>query len=115
MPANAVSGPTAAASTIRRPLSAVVPPITGSPGSTSTGFDSPVIALMSTAADPSMTRPSVPIVSPGRTTKRWPSDSSPAGMRISVPSRSRTETSLAPSAANARSAPPARERARASK
>ena len=62
--------PTAAASTISLPSSTVVPPMTLAPGSTRIGLASPVIALMSTAADPSTTRPSAAIVCPGRTTKR---------------------------------------------
>ena len=73
------------------------------------------MALMSTAALPSTTRPSVAMVSPGRTTKRCCSLSSWAGMTISLPSGSTTATFLALSAASARSALPALDFARASK
>ena len=115
IPAKCVSAPTAAASTTRRPSSTTVPPITLEPGSTRTGLDSPVIALMSTAAPPSTTSPSAAIVSPGRTTKRCCSLSCSAGRIISVPSASSTATLLALSAARARSALPAFDLARASK
>ena len=115
MPASLVSEPTAAASITSRPLSATVPPRTLAPGRTSTGLASPVIALMSTAASPSTTSPSAAMVWPGRTTNRCCSSSSLTGTKCSVPSGSSTDTSLALSAANARSAPPARDLALASK
>ena len=68
---------------------------------------------------PSSTVPSVATFSPGRTTKRSPTDSSSTGRRTSVRtpvagSVCRTETSLAPSSSNARSAAPDRRLARAS-
>ena len=44
-----VSGPTWSARTTRRPVSAIVPPVTVSPGPASAGTDSPVIMLRSTA------------------------------------------------------------------
>ena len=110
-----VSEPTAAASTIRRPSSTMVPPTTLAPGCTPTGLDSPVMALISTAALPSTTRPSAAMVSPGRTTKRCCSLSCSAGMTISVPSAWSTVTFLALSAASARNALPAFDLARASK
>ena len=113
--AKCVSAPTAAASTTSRPSSTVVPPITPVPSRAGTGVDSPVIALMSMAAAPSMTRPSAAMVCPGRTTNRWPSLSSSTGNTISVPSGSSTVASLALNAANARSALPAFDLARASK
>ena len=104
MPANWVSAPTAAASTISLPSSTTVPPTTLRPGCTRTGVASPVIALMSTAAVPATTSPSAAMVSPGRTTKVCCSASSSAGMVISLPSASRTHTSLAVKAASARNA-----------
>ena len=70
---------------------------------------------MSTAADPSITSPSAAMVWPGRTTNRWPSFSSVAGISISAPSASNTDTDFAPRAASARSALPAFDLALASK
>ncbi len=67
------------------------------------------------ADETSSTTPSVATFSPGRITKRIPTASSPTGTRRSVPSSARTETSLAPSSSNARSAAPERRLARASK
>ena len=81
----------------------------------STGTDSPVSSDWSTALVPSSTMPSVATFSPGRTTKRSPTASCSTGTRRSVPSASRTATSLAPSSSSAFSAAPARRLARASK
>jgi hypothetical protein len=102
------------ARTIRRPPALTVAPTTGSPAATSTGTDSPVSRLRSTADEPSSTTPSVAIFSPGRTTNRSPTRSASTGIRCSTPSRS-TATSLAPSSSRARSAAPARRLARVSK
>lgn len=66
------------------------------------------------AEEPSTTVPSVATFSPGRTTKRSPVRSSPAGIRSSRPPR-RTVTSLAPSSIRERSAAEARRLERASK
>ena len=112
--ASRVSAPTWVALITRRPLMFTVAPVTGSPGPTSAGIDSPVTSDASTAEPPSATIPSVPIFSPGRTTNRSPAWSSPAGILCSVPSRS-TATVLAPRAASALSARPDRSRARASR
>ncbi len=109
-----VSAPTRVASTTIRPPALTVAPVTGSPGETSTGTDSPVSIEASTAEDPSTTVPSVAIFSPGRTTNRSPTASLPTGTRTSRPSRS-TATSLAPSSSSALSAAPARRLERASK
>src|SRR5205823_1208101 len=70
--ASAVSPPTLVASITSRPDVFTVAPNTVSPALTSTGTGSPVSIDMSTADDPSTTRPSVAILSPGRTTKRSP-------------------------------------------
>jgi hypothetical protein len=91
-----------------------VAPVTGSPGPTSAGIDSPVTSDASTAEPPSATIPSVAIFSPGRTTNRSPAASSVTGTRRSDPSRS-TAAVLAPRAASAASARPDRSRARASR
>ena len=77
-----VSAPTLSARTTRRPVSAIVPPVTASPGAASTGTDSPVIMLRSTADWPDRTSPSAAIRSPGRTTNRWPAWSREAGIRL---------------------------------
>ena len=54
-------------------------PTTSSPGSTSTGADSPVSSERSTHDDPCFTIPSAGIVSPGRTTTSCPGRSSSIG------------------------------------
>ncbi len=113
--ASAVSAPTRVARTIRRPPAFTVAPATAVPGCTSTGTDSPVSMLMSTAETPCSTVPSVATFSPGRTTKRSPTASCATGTRRSAPSASITLTSLAPSSSSAVSAAPARRLARASK
>ena len=74
--ANWVSDPTLVACTTRRPPTEIVPPMTASPGPTSAGKDSPVIALRSIAESPKTTSPSVATVSPGRTTNWSPIASS---------------------------------------
>ena len=51
MPASIVSAPTLRASTTMRPVVLIDPPVTSSPGETSTGVDSPVTRLASTALD----------------------------------------------------------------
>lgn len=109
-----VSAPTRVASTTRRPPALRVAPVTESPGPASTGTDSPVSREASMAEEPSTTVPSVATFSPGRTTKRSPVRSSPAGIRSSRPPR-RTVTSLAPSSIRERSAAEARRLERASK
>ncbi len=113
--ARAVSLPTRVADTTRRPPTLTVAPVTPSPGFTSTGTLSPVSREASIAEEPSTTSPSVATFSPGRTTKRMPTASSPVGMRRSTPAASSTATSLAPSESSASSAAPARRLARASK
>ena len=92
-----------------------VAPATSSSGATSTGTDSPVSMLMSTALEPVSTMPSVATFSPGRTRKRSPGWSRSTGTRSSVPSGRRRATSLAPISISAASAAPARRFARASK
>ncbi len=92
----------------------MVPPVTVSPAAASTGTDSPVMVLRSTADWPARTSPSAAIRSPGRTTNRCPAWSAAAGIRRSVPSSASTHTSRAPAAASSRMARPAVRRARAS-
>ena len=116
--ASLVSAPTRVAFTTRRPPALTVAPVTGSPGPTSTGTDSPVSSAASIADVPSTTTPSVAIFSPGRTTNLIPTLSWSIGIRDSTspagPGR-RTPTSLAPSSRRACSAAPERRLAWASK
>ncbi len=109
--ASAVSPPTLVASITRRPDVFTVAPNTVSPVLTSTGTGSPVSIDMSTADEPSTTRPSVAIFSPGRTTNRSPT------LRFSTGTSSpfSRRAVFAPSSSKARSAWPDRRRARASK
>ena len=67
-----VNSPTWTARTTRRPVRAMVPPVTASPAAASTGTGSPVIMLRSTADSPDSTSPSAAIFSPGRTTNMSP-------------------------------------------
>jgi hypothetical protein len=109
-----VSAPTRSARTSSRPAALSVPPITGSPGATSTGTGSPVTIEASTAEAPEVTTPSVAIFSPGRTTNCSPTASPVTGIRTSIPSRS-TATSLAPIDSKAARAAPDRCLARLSR
>ena len=101
--ASVVFSPVRVTSTSRRPEVFMVAPVTFEPAVTSTGMDSPVSIDSSTAEDPSVTRPSVAIFSPGRTTNTSPTCSWPIGTRTSRPSR-RTAASLAPMSSSALSA-----------
>ena len=109
--ASAVFPPTLVASTASRPDVFTVAPNTASPALTSTGTGSPVSIDTSTADDPSTTRPSVAILSPGRTTNRSPT------WRLSTGTSSpfSRRAVLAPSSSSARSAWLDRCLARASK
>ena len=62
-----LSVPAAVVSISRAPAVLIAPADTASPGSTSTGMDSPVIAEVSRLERPVRTTPSVAIRSPGRT------------------------------------------------
>ena len=101
--ASCVSAPTLVARTTSRPPAFTVAPTTASPAPTSTGTGSPVTSEASIAEVPSSTTPSVATFSPGRTTKRSPTASWSIGMRCSTPPRI-TDTSLAPSSSNDRTA-----------
>ena len=111
--ASSVSAPTRVTSTTIRPPTLRVAPTTRSPAETSTGVDSPVSMLASTAEAPSTTIPSVATFSPGRTTKRSPMTSAPIGTCVSAPSRTST-ASFAPSSSSALNAAPDARFARAS-
>ena len=112
--ASAVSAPTRVARTTNRPLVAMVAPVTWLPAVTSAGTLSPVTRLISTAAAPSSTTPSVAMRSPGRTTNRSPTRSVLDGRFNSLPSIWITLAVSAPRASSARSALPARRFERAS-
>ena len=70
--ASMVSLPTRSARMTKLPDWLTVPPMTGSPGSFSTGMGSPVSIDSSTVLRPSSTTPSTGILSPGRTRSRSP-------------------------------------------
>ncbi len=112
--ASLVFGPTAVTKTTSRPCPLMAAPTTSSPGSTSTGIDSPVSSDRSTQDRPCFTTPSEGIFSPGRTTTSEPGCRSSIGMRRSCPSTSRV-ASFAPRSSSAREASPAVIRARASR
>ena len=109
--ASSVSAPTRSARAMSRPVWLTAAPISGSPGPTSIGTDSPVIRALSTDDAPDSTTASVAIRSPGRTTNSSPTCNCPIGMSTSRPSR-KTVASLAPSLSRAVTASPARSFAR---
>ena len=104
--ASVVSAPTRVARTSSRPAVLMVAPVTGLPGPTSTGTDSPVTSEASTAEEPLITTPSVAIFSPGRTTTTSSTASWSAGIFTSAPLTS-TVASLAPRFSSAFRASPA--------
>ena len=69
------------------PVRFSVPPMTGEPACFSTGIDSPVSIDSSTDDEPSRTRPSVAMRSPGRTTTVSPTITCSAGISASSPPR----------------------------
>ena len=86
MRASAVSAPTRVARKVNEPVRLMVAAFTVSPGAFSTGIDSPVSALSSTAEDPST--PSTGTASPGRTRMVCPSWISSTDTVVSLPSSS---------------------------
>lgn len=114
MRASWVSDPTLVARISRRPDRLTVAPVIASPGTTSTGTDSPVSRLASMVLVPPVTSPSVGARSPGRTTRSCPTFTAEAGTVTSVPSAATTRASCAPSRSSERSAEPARRLALAS-
>ncbi len=82
-----LSRPAAVASICSAPPPLIEPAGTASPGPTSTGMDSPVIAEVSMLLVPVTTTPSVATRSPGRTTRMSSSCRSTAGMVSSPDSR----------------------------
>ncbi len=110
---SAVSRPTLVARNRNEPVALIVAANTSSPGRFSTGRDSPVSMDSSTADEPSTTRPSTAIFSPGRTTTRSPATTCSIGRSSSAPSRT-TRAVFAWRPIRRRIASPARPRARAS-
>ncbi len=85
--ASAVSAPTLVARTRSVPFLLIVAPVTGDPGALDTGRLSPVTTDSSTSLRPSSTTPSVPILSPGRTSSRSPTAISAVGTSTGSPRR----------------------------
>ena len=91
--ASAVSSPTAVARHLMNPDVFIVAADTLSPGSLSTGTDSPVRADSSTALAPSVTTPSTGIFSPGRTSIMSPASTSDMSTVTEAPSLTTTAVS----------------------
>ena len=85
--ARAVSSPTLMARKVKAPVLLTEAPVTVSPGPFSTGIDSPVRALSSTAVAPDSTTPSTGMEAPGLTAIRSPICTSSTGISRSSPSR----------------------------
>ena len=85
--ARVVSSPTRRASKVKAPDLLMEAAATLSPTPLSTGMDSPVRALSSTAEAPSTITPSTGMDWPGRTTIRSPTRTSSTGISVSTPSR----------------------------
>lgn len=102
-----------AARTASRSEALTVPRVTVSSLGISTGSDSAPSMEIPMGRSPSVTVPSVVVLSPGRTAKRSRVDSCPTGISASEPSRSTETASLVPSSIKARSALPAFRWARA--
>ena len=86
MRARSVSAPTLSARITTLPEVLSVPPVNASPGPFSSGRDSPVIMLSSTAEKPSVTTPSTGTLSPGRTRSLSPGRTASSGTSASPPS-----------------------------
>ena len=112
--ASAVSFPTRVAFMTIAPFPFTVAPRSGSPGTFSTGIDSPVTSDSSTAVDPSTRTPSVGTFSPGRTRRRSPARTRSSGTSTSPSGRTR-RAFRAPRRASARIASPAFPLARSSR
>ena len=84
MPARVVSSPTARASSAIQPRVETVAPVTRSPGPTSRGTGSPVMADSSIAAEPSSTTAVHRHGPPARTTTRSPTVTSSVGNSTSL-------------------------------
>ena len=83
--ASTLSRPTRTVRTTSVPATAIVAPMTGSPGPTSTGSGSPVSIDPSMEARPSTTTPSTGTFSPGRTRTRSPTRTASSGTSVSMP------------------------------
>jgi len=83
----AVSAPILVARTVSVPERLIAPPTTSSPTRFSTGMDSPVMRLSSSALWPEVTTPSTGTLSPGRSRISSPTTISAFGTSTSCPSR----------------------------
>jgi hypothetical protein len=110
-----VSAPTCVARTASVPFLLIVPPVTRSPSTFSTGTGSPVIMLSSTDDLPSTTSPSTGTLSPGRTRSKSPSAMFSSGASYSEPSGRIRRAVLGERSRSARIASPVRSRARSSR
>jgi hypothetical protein len=84
---SAVSAPILVASKVTVPDPLTEPPTSSSPGTFSTGIDSPVTRLSSTALEPDLTTPSTGTLSPGFNLIVSPTTVSAVGSSNSLPSR----------------------------
>ncbi len=82
---NELSVPAAVVSTSKTPFALIAPAETLSPGTTSTGIDSPVIADVSRLERPAVMTPSVAMRSPGRTSRVCPTERSLAAISSDSP------------------------------
>ena len=104
--ASDVSAPTRVARKVNEPVRLTVAALTVSPAVFSTGMDSPVSALSSTAEAPSSTTPSTGMDSPGRTRSTWPGRMASTSTVASVPSSATTVAVLGAKSMSASIAPP---------
>ena len=104
--ASDVSAPTRVARKVNEPVRLTVAALTVSPAVFSTGMDSPVSALSSTAEAPSSTTPSTGMDSPGRTRSTWPGRMASTSTVVSVPSTATTVAVLGARSMSASMAPP---------
>ena len=107
-----VSAPVRSTRMSKEPEPFSVPPVTASPSVFSTGTGSPVSMDSSTALRPSITVPSMGILSPGRTRKMSPTLTSASGTVSVLPSFSTRSAVLGARSRSARMAPPVFSRAR---
>lgn len=106
MRASVVSSPTRVARMTMEPFRLIEPPVSGSPGTLSTGIDSPESIDSSTDVVPSTVVPSTGIRAPGFTRSRSPlrtkaagiSRSRPSSIRIAVSGARRMSSRIAPEA-----------------
>ncbi len=114
MRASIASSPTFSARISRLPSPFMVPPVTMSSRSLTTGRDSPVSMLSSTVERPSSTTASTGTASPGRTRRVSPAMMFSSGASYSSPSGRTRRAVFGARSSRARIASPVRARARSS-